>query len=251
MGTDDEVRAFGVACLERAFELDPSLVGAKAQAVTARRAARELAIRQRLIAAQTALVGDEKLKALPRNDPAREKLLRAVEAQALKSLPESDRFVLLPSLADGAYMRADYAEFAKLPSVDPGERRSTARAYAEEALALAPKFKDDPAYAISIFTANMTLSRVALANGDRTKAVAYLLDASKAPASDDLAYNPVVTIHRALKSLIDAGERASVIEYFERMAQVSVSDKERLQKSADAIKAGRMPDWYQYQSGAE
>ena len=92
---------------------------------------------------------------------------------------------------------------------------------------------------------------VALANGDRSKAVAHLLDASKAPASDDLAYNPVVAIHRALTSLIDSGERASVIEYFERMAQTSLSDKDRLQKSADAIRAGRMPDWYQYQSGAD
>ena len=248
IGTDDEIRAFGVACLERAFQLDPSLVGAKAQAVIARRAARELAIRQRLIAAQTSLVGEEKLKGLPRNDPEREKLLRGVEAQALESLPEADRFVLLSSLADYAFMSAEYAEFAKLPSVDPNERRAAARAYAEAALALAPKFKDDPAYAISIYTANMTLSRVALASGDRSKAVTYLLDASKAPASDDLAYNPTVTIHRALKSLIDSGERASVIEYCERMAQKSVSDRDRLQKSADAIRAGRMPDWYQYQS---
>jgi len=251
MGTDDETRALGVTYLERAFQLDPSLVGAKAQAVSARRAARELAIRQRLLAAQTALVGEEKLKALPRNDPEREKLLRGVEAQALKSLPENDRFVLLPSLAEHAFMSADYAEFAKLSATDPAERRATARAYAEEALALAPTFENDPAYAISIYTANMTMSRVALANGDRSKAVTYLLDASKAPASDDLAYNPLVTIHRALKSLIDSGERASVIEYFERMAQVSVSDKDRLQKSADAIKAGRMPDWYQYQSKAD
>ena len=251
IGTDDEVRAFGVACLERAFQLDPSLVSVKAQAVTARRAARELALRQRLIAAQTSLVGEEKLKSLPRNDAERDKLLRSVEAQALASLPEADRFVLLASLADLAFMGAEYAEFAKLPSVDPSERRTAARTYAEQALALAPKFKDDPAYAISIYTANMTLSRVALASDDRSKAVTYLLDASKAPPSDDLAYNPTVTIHRALKSLIDSGERASLIEYFERMAQTSVSDKDRLQKSAEAIRAGKMPDWYQYQSGAE
>jgi hypothetical protein len=57
-----------------------------------------------------------------------------------------------------------------------------------------------------------------------------------------------VTIHRALTPLLDAGERQAVIDYLERMAKTSVVERTRLQQSADAIRAGRMPDWYQHQS---
>jgi len=227
----DAVRALALDCFDRASQIDPSLVEARAQAVSVRRHDREWVARQRLLAAQTAIVGADRLNALKPNDPERYRLLRESEAQALAALPEHDRFVLLASLT----------RFVDVAG-------PTSRNYAEEALALAPKFKDDPGYAVAIYDANMTLSRVALADGDKTKAVAYLRAASTVPASDDIAYSFEVMIHRALKSFIDAGEHAAVVEYLERMAQVNVVSKDRLRKSAEAIKAGRMPDWYQAQS---
>jgi hypothetical protein len=94
----------------------------------------------------------------------------------------------------------------------------------------------------------MTLSRIALREGNRAAAVAHLREAASVPPSEELSDQQGVTIHRALKPLRDAGERQAVIDYLERMAERSVVERTRLRQSADAIRAGRMPDWYQYQS---
>ena len=229
----DPVRRLGLEYLDRASQLDPTLVEARVQAVNARRSNRERAARQRLLAAQTAIIGAERLKALTFNDPERYRLLREAEPQAMAMLSEQDRFVLLASLG----------RFAD-------EVTATSRKDADEALSLAAKFKDDPAYAAVVYDANITLSRYALANGDKAAAVAHLREASSVPASDDIKYGYELVANRALKPLLDSGEHAAVIEYLERLAQTSVASRERLLKSAEAIKAGRMPDWYQVQSAS-
>jgi tetratricopeptide (TPR) repeat protein len=228
---DGPTRALALEYFDRAGQLDPSLVEARAQAVSTRRHDREWEAWQRLRAAQKGFVDQARIQALKPEDPERQRLLHEAEAQALAQLPERDRFVLLAELAR-------YASY-----VDARLKK-----YAEEALALAPKFKDDPAYAITLHEANLTLGRAALAAGDRTRARAYLIDAAKVPPSDDIAYSFEVLSNRALKSFLDSGEHAPVVEYLERMAQVNVVAGERLRKSAEAIKAGRMPDWYQAQS---
>jgi tetratricopeptide (TPR) repeat protein len=230
-GEPSATRALALEYLDRASQLNPSLVEARTQAVTVRRSDREWPAGRRLFAAQTAIIGADRLKALKPDDPERYRLMRESEAKALASLSEHDRFMLLAS-------RTRYV----------GELGPTARQHAEEALALAAKFKDDPGYAVVLYDANMTLSRVALANGDKPRAIAYLLDASKVPPSDDIAYSFELASNRALKSFLDAGEHAAVVDHMERLAQVSVTAKERLQKSVEAIRAGKMPDWYQWQT---
>ena len=227
----DPVRALALDCFDRASQLDPSLVEARAQAVSFRRHEREWAVRQRLFAAQTAIIGAERLKALKLNDPERYRLLRESEAQALSTLEERDRFVLLAALTR-------YTD-----QVGTDSRR-----YAEEALALAAKYKNDPGYAVVVFDANMTLSRVALAGrrqsqGGRPSAGRVEGAGIRRHRLQLRSRGPIERSSRFL----DSGEHAAVIEYLERMAQVNVVSKERLLKSAEAIKAGRMPDWYQAQ----
>ena len=36
-----------------------------------------------------------------------------------------------------------------------------------------------------------------------------------------------------------------VARYYDRMAQINVADRRSLTESAQAIRAGRMPEWYQ------
>jgi hypothetical protein len=223
--------SLALECFDRASQLDPTLIKARGQAVAFRRHQREWGAQQRLFAAQTAIIGADRMKELKPNDPERYRRLRESEAQAAATLQEHDRFVLLAALT-------------RYTNVVGASQRK----YAEDALALSSKFKDDPAYSLTVYDANMTLSRAALADGDKAKAIAYLRDAAKVPPSDDIAYAPDLLAHRALKSFLDAGEHAAVVEYMERMAQLSVVSKDRMLKSAEAIKAGRMPDWYQLQS---
>ena len=60
---------------------------------------------------------------------------------------------------------------------------------AEDALALAPKYRNHPQYGTAIYLANMTLGTLALRDGDREKAAQFLRRASRAPASEPLAYS--------------------------------------------------------------
>jgi hypothetical protein len=52
--------------------------------------------------------------------------------------------------------------------------RDQAKRYATDALKLAPKFTDDPNFGTAIYTANMTLSALALRDGDRKASVLHL-----------------------------------------------------------------------------
>ena len=61
-----------------------------------------------------------------------------------------------------------------------------AKRYANEALELAPKFTGNSNYGTAIYSANMTLSALALRDGDRKASVLYLQRASEAPSSERL-----------------------------------------------------------------
>ena len=101
-----------------------------------------------------------------------------------------------------------------------------AKRYAEQALALAPRFRDDPGYGTAIYTANMTLSAVALRDDDVRTAVARLLAASNAPPTEALVYgDEVVSRWRSLLTgLADRGERPAVSQFLDRMRRVNLAD---------------------------
>ncbi len=51
--------------------------------------------------------------------------------------------------------------------------------------------------------------------------------------------------NRLVRYLLKAGERDAVIEYCERLAKINTQESTRLIATAEAVRAGRMPEWYQ------
>ena len=70
-----------------------------------------------------------------------------------------------------------------------------------------------------------------------------MLDASKSPATEELLYSSTEFTLKLPEALYKEGERNSVVDFLERVAQVNVSQKGYLQESAKAIRAGGKPLW--------
>ena len=116
-----------------------------------------------------------------------------------------------------------------------------AKRYAEDALALAPRYRDHPEYGTAIYLANMTLGTLALRDGDTKKAVLFLRNASRAPASEELAYsNGIVSSHHwhLAADLLKLGEKEAVLEFLDRMSAISVANRYELREAATEIHGG-------------
>jgi hypothetical protein len=120
--------------------------------------------------------------------------------------------------------------------------RDHARRYAEDTLKLAPKFRSHPSYGMAIYTANMTLSTLALRDGEKTKAVDYLRRASQAPASEELVYSDdIVSRWQVAPDLLAQGERQAVVDFLDRMAQTNMAERLDLREVAAALRRGDTP----------
>jgi uncharacterized protein (TIGR03435 family) len=209
---DLDTETWGEACLTRALEINP-----------------------RAVLAHTALLDVRR----QRNN--HEPLWRVAPASRdayVAALSERERFEQLPNLARDAYGMV--ADFDRLH--DPNLRgrlelgRDQARRYAEDALKLAPKFLDDPNYGTTIYTANMTLSALALHDRERKASVAYLERASQAPPSEELVYGGDVVWRRHLRDLLAQGERQAAIAFLERMARTNVASRIELREWAAQLR---------------
>jgi beta-lactamase regulating signal transducer with metallopeptidase domain len=208
------------SCLERSLHFEPQATRARTQLVILRS-------RERL---------HRMYELIP-------KLATDSQHQAVSALPEAERFEVLPELAEAFLGRAESAardEHGDLQGyIDLARQRS--KRFAEDVLALAPRFRNDPRYGAAIYKASMTLGSLALTEGNRKGAVRYLRQASQAPASEELTYTPDIVAWSLLNGLLEAGERESVIGFLERMAQINVTRRTYLRESAAAIRSGRMP----------
>jgi hypothetical protein len=170
---------------------------------------------------------------------------KASQYQTVSALPESERFACLPQLSELEYLEGENVDHYKHDKAAAKAAWDLAARYARDALALAPKFSGDPSQGFAIYKANMILGTLALWNGDTKTAVRHLLDASRAPASEDLSYYQGIAAERLLHRLLKSDEREPVIEFLEAMAQKSVVAKDYLLESAAALRRGQMPSWYQ------
>jgi hypothetical protein len=172
--------------------------------------------------------------------------------QAVSSLPEAERLQFLPGVARNEYMQGDMQEYYKHDLVAAKASWERARSYAREALQLASKFRNDPNYGTAIYRANMTLGMVAMrVDGDKNTATKHLLEASKAPATEELAHSADYFTFKLPVLLLKYGgadEREAVIEYLERFGKISQRPDSPLLKSAAQLRKGYMPSWYQYQA---
>jgi beta-lactamase regulating signal transducer with metallopeptidase domain len=206
--------------LERALQLDPQSTWARMRLIGLRAGDRNIRMR-------------EILKNVPKES----------QYQTIAALPEAERLQFLPELAIDEYYGGENAEYSRHDQAEAKADWQRSGRYARDLLQMAPRFQGDPNYGVAVYMGNIVLGTLALRDGDRKAAVDYLLTASHAPAAPDLDY---FMFHHARLTgyLLKYGERDSVIEFLERIAQVSVVRKSELLDNASQIRKGIQPSWY-------
>jgi hypothetical protein len=116
------------------------------------------------------------------------------------------------SQSQNAYDRFLALTHAQIPAFECREY-DLAKAYASEALQLAPQFKQDWNYGNAIHNGHVVLGRLALAHGDVESAGRELLLAGKTPGSPQLdSFGPNMSL---AKELLDHGQRDVVLQFFD------------------------------------
>ena len=162
---------------------------------------------------------------------------------------EADR---IANRAYGQFMVAeDITEYGKKDMAAGKQQRDEARARAEEVLKMAAAHAQDPAYSAAVMTAHHVLATAALRDGDRRRAVHHLRESVKVPASEQIQYAPTFSWSRPVNRLLREGERETVAEFLEALARLTITERDRLLKDAQAIRDGRMPASYQHMVARE
>ena len=91
---------------------------------------------------------------------------------------------------------------------------------------------------------NITLGKVALAQGDIQGAASYLLLAGSAPGSTQLNYLGPDT--ELAKQLLEKGEQESVLRYLDQCASFWERGQDKLREWAILVRAGQVPSFRRY-----
>ena len=165
--------------------------------------------------------------------------------------PSPGSMLDLARMGERAYVHGNSSDYYNHDAAAAKADWESARKYAQQALDLASKSRGDADYGTAIYRANMTLGMVAMrVDGNKKAAARYLLEASKAPATDELAYNADAFTVKLPVVLLKYGgpdEREAVIEYLERFGKVLHRRDLPLLENAAELRKGYMPLWYQYQ----
>ena len=113
--------------------------------------------------------------------------------------------------------------------------------FAQEVLALAPRFEDRPDDGLFVYQAHMTLASLAMRDGDVGLASESLRNAVLAPSAEGLAYGRQVAAWGVLIELAEAGEHDTVVDSLEAMATRSVVDRDLLLAAAEDVRNGQSP----------
>jgi len=206
-----ELRRIGHAALDHALLLDPQNAAAKG-------------VKARI---QT-LERDARLPFLNAANPG------STSSAEFTALSDADKFYILPRMAKWTEKKGDDAS------------RSQARAYADQALLLGPRFHNDPDYSSTVFMAHMTLGVLDMQANNREQAKQHLLAASEVPSAVELwpidVQNSLLVV-----GLLKDHEHAAVITFLERLGKLSASPGQQkwMLESAEQIRKGVMPEWYQ------
>jgi TonB family protein len=134
------------------------------------------------------------------------------------------RFYRLDNLAKAAARAGDWEK---------------AQSYAAELLKLAPEYRDDWNYGNAIHDGNMVLGLVEFHRGKTGSAEQYLLEAGKTPGSPQLnSFGPNMAL---AKELIDAGEGAAVLPYFDLCRAFWKMGAQRLDDWSAMVRDGGKP----------
>jgi tetratricopeptide (TPR) repeat protein len=168
-------------------------------------------------------------------------------------LPEqaTDADRLANRALEGYIVAEDIAEYAKKDMVAGKQQRDEAKARAEEVLKIAAAHPQEPAYSAAVMTAHHVLATAALRDGDRERAVHHMRESVNVSVSDQIQYAPPFAWMRPVNRLLKEGEREAVVEFLEAFARLTISERDRLLKDAQAIREGRMPSSYQHMVARE
>jgi hypothetical protein len=170
-----------------------------------------------------------------------------VDDAMLAKLSDSDRFEVLPELATRAYFNGENTEYAKKDRAIYEAAFARAEKFADQTLGLASKFTTDPRYGPYQFSAHVTRALTALRTGDRRLAVTHMRAATDGLKSADVMTTWDTELYARLGNyLLNWGERESVAYFYDNVARYQGLRGEYLVKAAAAIRAGLMPEGYQY-----
>jgi hypothetical protein len=157
----------------------------------------------------------------------------ATPAEQLKALEEATSgssetvlFYKLPDLAKRAFH---------------AEQIEKAKGYSNRLLQMAPQYRENWNYGNAIFFGNFVLGRVAVREGDFTRAGEYLLASADTPGSPQLdSFGPNLTL---AKELLEKGQSSLVAQYLSLCKRFWKMDDGRLDKWIATIRSGGVPDF--------
>jgi len=134
--------------------------------------------------------------------------------------------LLLAELSKAAFAAEDYDK---------------AESYANQALAAVHDLSQDNVHGEALHHGHAILGRIALMNGQVTKAKRHLLEAGNTPGSPALdSFGPNMSL---AKELLESGESEVVLDYFRLCAQFWKHGETRLSAWAAAVEQGEIPDF--------
>jgi hypothetical protein len=164
----------------------------------------------------------------------------------VSALTDAERLEHVPWCVDSARLKAGYQEHTKHDAAAAKAARDEARKYTDDLLSLCDRMPGDPHSGKGVFTGHMALATLALHENDTAGALGQLDDAVKLPAGEKLSFGPLW--QRVAVGLLKRGERESVARFFDRFAALAEDSlRKQLMTSAAAIRAGKMPAFYQSQ----
>jgi hypothetical protein len=120
-------------------------------------------------------------------------------------------------------------------------KREDARKYAQELMAMLPKFHGDWNYGNAVQDVNLVLGRIAVQEGRMDDAKRDLIAAGHSPGSPQMnSFGPNMSL---AEDLLNKGERQVVLDYFELCRKFWKMDDGKLDLWSKEVKAGKVPDF--------
>jgi hypothetical protein len=190
---------------------------------------------------------DQLEKAVSTSDPEQ---ISSAEAQlrptfAKLGVPPTTATEQLQALEEATSGSSEMMLFYKLPDLAKrafnAEKLEKAKDYSNRLLEMAPKYRENWNYGNAIFFGNFVLGRVAVREGNFSRASEYLLASGNTPGSPQLdSFGPNLTL---AKELLEKGQSSIVLQYLSLCKRFWKMDNGRLDKWSATIRAGGVPDF--------
>jgi len=162
---------------------------------------------------------------LSRHDISKENYQRAM-SNLQKAKTEEKRFDALGDAAKESFVAGKFQD---------------AQSYAQELMALLPKYQGGGNEGKAIHDGNLVLGRIAAREGRIEEAKSYLIAAGKSPGSPTLdSFGPNMTL---AKDLLEKGERDTVLEYFTLCRRFWRLHQGKLDQWTQEVRNGKVPDF--------